>query len=114
MGTNELQEPLLRGIIPALVDVQPWLLCSIANSTVFFEPPINDAAIEKMTAPSESRTFHSVAGDSWNSTSRLGGILPQLERLQSSGLLDTNHRVKYCGRSQSLAPHGQRQFGRPR
>ena len=36
------------------------LLCLIAKSIVFFEPPVNTGESEKMTVPSESRTFHSV------------------------------------------------------
>ena len=44
----------------ALREMQPRLLCLIAKSIVFFEPPVNTDAIEKMTLPSESRTFHSV------------------------------------------------------
>ena len=37
------------------------LLCLIAKSIVFFEPPVSSGAIEKITLPSESRTFHSVS-----------------------------------------------------
>jgi hypothetical protein len=34
--------------------------CLGANCTVFFEPPVSAAPMEKTTVPSESRTFHSV------------------------------------------------------